>query len=519
MKLRAPVVALVCALLGHALASSATAQSEREQQIAEISLAITELRLEDAERQLTAFGTGGGPQVEALRGLVAFHRGRYGEAVSLLEGIGADPDPAGESMLPLMVATRDTVTRYVHANSPDGRYRVSHAPGPDAAIVPYAMRVLRGADEAISRALGRRVPGVIRLEIYPSAETLADVSSLTPADIARSGTIALCKWDRLMVTSPRALLRGYSWADTVSHELVHLILARASRDRAPVWVQEGIAKFLERAWRSPGATPRLEMDGVSRRILHEAVADNGLLAFERLHPSIALLPSQRDAALAFAQVSSFVDLFHRQHGDSGLVDLVARLARGQDAQEAFGAVAQRPFEQLESQWRAHVATIEAPPAARLLRRRLVSAMSGDTSDSADHADVTEAARRSLRLGDMLYGRRRFGAASREYARALSAAPEDPIVAGRVARAALQAGEHQRAIDALGPVIARNPDYAPARAMMSRALLSSGSRDRAAAEALEAIWLNPFDPAPHCVLAEAGEESNRAAEAALCRAAP
>jgi Flp pilus assembly protein TadD len=474
--------------------------------------AIADLRVEEAAELARAAlrERPDDPRAIALMGVVAFHQGDYGSAVSHLERAG-NVGELGE-LLTTVRATRDLLAPFVSARSVDGRYQVWHAPGPDALLVPYALDALQAADRYISGVLGHRVPGPIRLEIYPDARSLAQVSSLTVQDIERSGTIALCKWDRLMVTSPRALLHGYAWTDTISHELVHLILARASRDRAPVWVQEGIAKYLEGGYRRGAGT--FALDAVSQGILHEAVAADALLPFERLHPSIALLPSQRDAALAFAQVSTFVHGFHSRYGNTGIVDVIRRMAADEDARDAFAAAAGAPFAELESRWRTDVRALPSPTRPRLLPRRLVAAM-GAQDDTADVAELGAEARRRLRLGDLLYGRRRFGAAAHEYAAALVIAPEDPVVAARFARSALESGQAERAVEALRPVVATHPEYAPSAALLARALEASGQSAEAGRVAQQAIRLNPFDPAPHCVLSTAGPERERPAEAQRC----
>ena len=60
--------------------------------------------------------------------------------------------------------------------------------------------------------------------------------ALTEEEIKTSGTIALCKYNRLMITSPRDLVYGYGWADTVAHELIHLLINRRSRNTVPICV-------------------------------------------------------------------------------------------------------------------------------------------------------------------------------------------------------------------------------------------------------------------------------------------
>ncbi|MAT24406.1 MAG: hypothetical protein CMN31_10255 [Sandaracinus sp.] len=509
--------------MGAVMAATSPARAlprEQARRLGEVDQALRELRVEDAEEQVVPLlgrhATDADVLLAAAR--VRFHQGEYDEAVGKLEASlarrpagppEADPRPA---MLELYRSTRDATSRYVEARSEDGRFVIRHAPGRDRHLVAYALRALEGADRALQEELGFRMPGPVRLEIYPTARSLAEVSTLSVEAIERTGTIALCKWDKLMVTSPRALLRGYPWMDTIAHEYVHLVLTRASRDRAPVWLQEGVAKFLERRWREPEARPHLApaMDALLRRKARE----RELIPFDRIHPSIALLPSQEDAALAFAQVSTFIATFYAEHGRAGLQAAVERIAAGADAREALAAVAGEPWARLEDRWRAGLRA-EAPPddAPRLLRMRLRHG-EGEGDESPE---VAERARRYLRLGDLLWARRRSGAAAREYERALEVAPGDPIIASRLARAAVAGGQAERAVEALEPVAERYPEHAPTQAVLARALSLTGDTARARRFAERAIRLNPFDPAPHCVLAEVAEdEAERATETRRCR---
>ena len=78
-------------------------------------------------------------------------------------------------------------------------------------------------------------------------------------------------------------------------------------------------------------------------------------------------------------------------------------------------------------------------------------------------------------------------------------------------------EPARAVSALRRVVGRYPEHAPARALLGSALRGQGDLSGSRREAEAAIRLNPFDPRPHCDLAEAAEqEATREAEAAVCR---
>lgn len=499
------------------LSASTTAALDRADRRAlqGVADALSELRIEDAARDLAPLlrREPNDHTVLQAEARLRFHQGRYAEAVSAMERALANQTPNRDeaTLLDLFKSTRRATEAYVESRSEDGRFIVLHAPGRDRHLVSYALRALEGADRALEAELGFRMPGPVRLEIFPTAQTLAAVSTLSVEAIERTGTIALCKWDKLMVTSPRALLRGYPWMDTIAHEYVHLVLTRTSRDRAPVWFQEGVAKFMERRWREPTVQPHL--GPAARGLLARALAEDGLIPFDQIHPSIALLPSQEDAALAFAQVSTFIAHFHSTYGGASLRAAVTKIAEGTDARESLAEVAGVEWSALETAWRGSLAGLE-PDSPRLLGLRLRRG----AADPDESSEVIEAARRSLRLGDLLWARRRFGGAMVQYGRALEAAPGDPILVSRLARAAVAAGEPERALAALEPVAAEYPEHAPTQALLARAKRLLGDAAGARAAAIRAIRLNPFDPSPHCDLAAvASDDSERRDEADRCSA--
>ena len=192
------------------------------------------------------------------------------------------------------------------------------------------------------------------------------------------------------------------------------------------------------------------------------------------------------------------------------------MAVGTDAREALAEVAGQPWGALESGWRDRIASRPAPPSdpPRLLGMRLRG-----TEEDPDEAQEleNEEARRFLRLGDLLWDRRRARAAAVEYGRASELAPDDPIVASRLAMAAIAGDSAQAAVDALAPFRERYPDHAPTWALSGTAYRMLGRVEDARRALAEALRLNPFDPQPHCDLAEvAPTEPVRRREASFCR---
>lgn len=517
------LIAVLCTLLCAPSESGAAPATAPERNaaaasalLAEASTAITELRLNDGERALSKLD-GNIPEVQFEHARLDFYRGQYADAVALadkaLPRVSAATRKAMQGMRDLMASTLDVTRDFKRVVSPNGRYDVIYPEGKDGVLATYALEVLAAADQALQRVLGVALDSPIRLEIYPSPETLAKVSALTEEQIRTTGTVALSKWNRLMITSPKALVRGYPWADTICHELVHMMVSRKTGDRAPVWLQEGSAKLLERSWRP--SDNGLRMDAGSTALLADANKHNKLITFEQMHPSIAMLPSEDDAALAFAQVSTFMQRFVQQQGEAALRDAYERVNKGTDAREALAAAAKQPFAKLESDWKASLPSEDPGEEAHRIAPKYRKG-DGPTDESAEV--VEDDARRFLRIGDLLWDRGRALAASKEYEKAYKADQSDPIVAARWARAALQQGNAQAVIAALGPQVERHPGHAPSHALLGRAELQLGDRAAAQQALRESIWINPFDPDPHCDLVKATDKpAERERELKVCEA--
>jgi tetratricopeptide (TPR) repeat protein len=435
-------------------------------------------------------------RVIELEVLAEFYAGDYEAAADGIAELRKDSRAATGlgGLADVIVDTYETTKNYETFTYE--HFEVRYAPGPDEILVPYAIDTLKAATEALEAELGVRMVSPVRLEIYPDAESLARVSTLSVEAIRTTGTIALCKWGRLMIASPSALMHGYPWLDTIAHEYVHLLMTKVTLDQSPVWLQEGLAKFLETRWRQDEAT--LRHDPASSQLLHEAAAANELLDFDQLHPSIALLPTQQAASLAFAQVSSFMQMYYREYGSDGVQQALRRVGDGEDARKALAGVAGVSWKALEKRWRSELSNEPKPPSARLMPRYLSS--EGTEQDELAGVEL-ERARNYVRLGDLLWTRSRPAAASVEYAKAHEAAPADPVVASRYARSAIAGGRPRDALAPLFLTLDRYPTHAPALSSLATAMFRISSFDLAEAAANQAIAHNPFDPQPHCILSK------------------
>ena len=75
-------------------------------------------------------------------------------------------------------------------------------------LVPYLLETLEAQRSALEQDIGWVPPGRVTVEILRDTRELARLSTLTEEEIRTSGTIALCKFDKLMVVSKIEPLRS-----------------------------------------------------------------------------------------------------------------------------------------------------------------------------------------------------------------------------------------------------------------------------------------------------------------------
>src|SRR4029077_707069 len=192
----------------------------------------------------------------------------------------------------------------------------------DRALAPLLFETVAKARGALSHDLGVTWPLPTRVVVVRDLLSLSAMTGLPYESARTTGTVAVAKWGRVTLLSPRASHHGYPWRDTIAHELTHLAVTRASQDRAPLWLQEGIAKREEVRWRDPSPfDDRPPPEDVVRRGLELGLA----VGLDKLGPSIAMLPSADAATVAFAEVTSFVRFYAQTEGGGGADDALPRL--------------------------------------------------------------------------------------------------------------------------------------------------------------------------------------------------
>ena len=452
------------------------------------------------------------PETAYFRGRVLFEQGKYEEAAKAFEAAGGGRDlRKGPSQLAndLKLAKAAAEETSGDETFESAHFVLKTRPGKDTLLAPYALEALERAYLGLTKDLGIEPEAKVRVEVYDSARSLAHVSPLTVEEIKASGTIALCKHNRLMITSPKALLRGYPWLDTLSHEFVHYLVTKKGRNSVPIWLQEGLAKFLETRWRG---APGLAVDELSLHLLQVAAKKHTLIPFARMHPSIAKLPTQEQAALAFAEVEAAIRLLYQRGGQAALTELVSAMAHGFTDEQAVAQAYGKSFGKFETDWREEVGKPRTKAASDknvrpAVARKLIfkEDAKGKTEPGQLQGTAPEAApadgdgKKAIRLGEILFARKRWGAAAKEYGKARAQlSREVPQISRRYAFAQVQLGNWDEAKGALQSAVAKDPEDEAAQALLARVLIEEKEWQPARAALDQGIAVDPFDPELHAL---------------------
>ncbi len=462
----------------------------------------------------------------ALSGAADYLAGRFPEAITNLNA-ALKQRPGDSEWLELRLHVRQTQAAVKgFAVRATQHFDIWHQPGEDAALLPYLGDALEKAYARYAKELGVRPEGRIRVELFSDSDRFHKSSTLSRRDIEEKGAVGVCKFNKLMLLSPGALLRGYRWLDTAAHEYVHYLVVRATRNRAPIWLHEGIAKYLEKKWRGEGMA---YLHPGEEALLYKARETNRYIAFRKMEPSLIYLDTPQDMQLAYAEAASAVDFIRRKMGARAIVRLLAGIRDASPTRESRGEpVLEEESTGARRQRRASLVELEAtgPPQSAEPGLRMIAGvdlggfeklwiedlkrlplrafagsrvsqpklkpkgpMSERTMDLA--ALRSGVARRRMRLGDRLSFRGRMRAALVEYRRALRDEPYSQPLLNRAAQVELRLGMVRQAERHIRRALEVDPDYAMTYVHQAMASEAGRKWKRALKAWEEVVQINPF----------------------------
>ena len=233
-------------------------------------------------------------------------------------------------------------------------------------------------------------------------------------------------------------------------------------DRAPVWLQEGLAKFLERRWREP---PGGRIPPPMEHLLAKALRSGHLISFEAMHPSMAKRRPPRMPRWPSPRSKTPSPTFTRKGGMAALREAISGSARGRRADGRGGGRRRRggPSSSGAGAFHGRAALQDLPAidiATTHIRKpnAIASGRKPAEEDALSPALKASAPFRYLRLGNMLLGAIAAPRPpnTRKGKKAVSASTRNDrsatwIFPVKLGRTYLTLGEPERALEGLAPV--------------------------------------------------------------------
>lgn len=441
-------------------------------------------------------------QVLDLRTQLAFYKGRYEEAFRLSEqALSKESTNEHRQVMRLLAQrTRDVLKGFKRYESEHFDLHLDEER--DGILAPLLLEGLEKSYIAIGRELGFYPEEKVRVEIAPDVSSFNAISTLSLRDIEETGAVGICKFNKVMAISPRTLVQGYRWLDSLSHEYLHYAIVGLSNNKAPIWIHEGIARFYETRWRGKKETGGKEeyLTPSNQTLLVRALEKNQLVQFEKMEPSLIYLETPQQVQLAYAEAASAIDFISNRKGPDGVRELLFEL-REKPTSEAVEKIMGTPFDQFENQWQEFLKAkgLKEVEGSRVRKLKI----KGSNKERERAVELNEirsvVARNRTHLADRLWGRGRTTAATVMYRRALQASPHSTIIMNRLGRVLTETEQYEKALPHFKRSQALDPDSVGTYVQLGRLYHATKRFSEARVALEEAIQINPFDPTIHRLL--------------------
>lgn len=428
-----------------------------------------------------------------FRGWAYHQKGRYEEAVKHFDQVDKERLQGEGFLLNRLEELRKTGLALNGFESMETEnFVIRFQEGHDRVMTFYLPDILERIYSAYSEMFAFERKEKVLVELMPDHELFSYASALSRKQIETTGTIALCVENRLVVLTPRRVLQGYEWPDTIAHEFVHYILTKKSRDHAPLWLQEGVAKYFEARWRENDGS---FLDPGMESSLATAVESGEYLTIEQMMPSFAALPTAALARQAYAQTASMVDYMVKLKEVGIVQQMVTRLGMEPSMDAVLKASFAMDFATFESAWQKwtrdqgyrNYETI-AHGGVTLLDKDQNAGELGEASLE------TDLGKKHTRLGDLLLERQRYQAALKEYYKTLETETKPSRQMALRILTCLEVLDQVDAMIAFVETQVPFPERDPTMlGYLAEGHLRKGQQLEARALLERAIFINPFNP--------------------------
>ena len=321
------------------------------------------------------------------------------------------------------------------------------------------------------------------IEVFPTHDAFSVRTTGSPW----IGTVGASTGRVIALVSPRKgkyTMGAFNWAQVLRHEYTHTVTLSATDNRIAHWMTEGLAVLQEK---SPLRWEWIPM-------LNDAVKKKKLFTMENLTWGFVRPRRPQDRSLAYAQSYWICQYIDEEYGRKAILDMLGEFRAGRNEAEAFEKVLKKSIPEFEAEF---------------------FAWTDEQVKGWGYDDETDAKVRELKP------RAEAALEDRQYEEALplwqeyhELRPMEPTPHMRLAAIYLRLKKNDEAIghlEALDAVELHDNRYAKAIARIYR---DAGKTDRAVKYAKQAVYIDPYDPAAHELLAGVYEKSGN--EAGLAR---
>ncbi|MEX0912170.1 MAG: tetratricopeptide repeat protein, partial [Gemmatimonadota bacterium] len=335
-------------------------------------------------------------------------------------------------------------------------------------LLPYLEVAAVEAHAELAERYGDESRGDIRIELYPRS---ADFSVRT-VGLAGLGALGVSFGDVLALDSPSAREPGtYNWLTTLWHEMAHTVAMGVSDNRVAKWFTEGLSVLEERRARPGWGHP------VTPEFLLVYDADE-LPPVSRLNEGFSRPRTPQHIGHAYDMAALVGQWIEETRGFDAVIRMLHGYRDGLSTDEIFRRVLGAEPEVIDEEFDAWLRATHSPEAAREFRQLMTQGR-----EHYEAGNLPQAISSLERAGEMF---------------PVSASGSPYAV---LAQIHLEAENEDAAVAALETLTSYDETALSANLQLADLLESAGD-DRGAAGALErAVWIYPFDPAPHRRLAE------------------
>lgn len=439
-----------------------------------------------------------------LLGLAYFYQGSYDKALQYLQ-VASLMEPRIEQrkrLLSFVEGTKEITEEFSNYSSEHFILRLADR---DSLLVDYALHALEKAYQEIQGDLNYFPEEKVLVEIYPTTEGFTYASSLTPKQIEVSGAIGICRFNRIMIISPRCLVYGYRWLDALTHEFIHYLIAKITGLNIPLWLNEGLAKYHETKWRVKQPNYLIPL---YKNALLGALREGKWIDFWKMRRGMPSLESRQEVILAFAEVSLAVDYLRQYHGRKKLIRFLQELGRtawkGREEKfekvekhwdelfRQFFGIDQKKFQSVLREFLKEMKLEETPGIA------LDSFKLKEEGEEVDELEeyVGVGARGHVRLGDMYRQRERSKVALIQYEKGLRKEPNNHVILNKIGKTCSALGKFKEAEESFKKSLEVNPNYGPTYTNLATLYFFWEKLTLALKNYEESNQINPFNPLIH-----------------------